>query len=239
MRLFAVLISLISCASFCMAQNSFRIFDAQLNNVTNGILIVTDTNSSMMQVNLTVENIDSVSHSVTAGRLVLTQPATASNAFTWGLINYPPSADSSMNPVAMQIGNVQSFEGYYFPNGNTGTATINYCFWETTDQNNYSCVTVTYNNLISVGIPHSDVGTLSAAPNPASEGIGFGWSHINVTTINVYSAQGILLHTISPNTEEATIDLTLWPEGLYFYQMISDSGFIENGSFLHVGSANR
>lgn len=234
MRFYSTVVILLAFNLAISAQGSFRIYDAQMNDITNGILIVSDTNSSMMQVNLTVENVDSLSHVVTAGRLVLTQPATASNAFTWGLINYPPSADSSVNPVAMPIGNMQSFEGYYFPNGNNGSATINYCFWETTDQSNYSCVTVTFNNVISTGIPETEEGEISIFPNPASEGIGFGWSHITVTAINVYSAQGVLVCTLDPAVNGTEIDLTNWPEGLYFYQLVSDSDYVSGGSFLHM-----
>lgn len=218
------------------AQNSFRIFDPQMVDVTNGILIISDTNATMMQLDVTVENVDSVVHNVIAGRLVIIQPATASNAFTWGLINYPPSADSSAIAVNMPSTNIQPFQGYYFPNGNNGTATINYCFWETTDQNNYSCVTVTYNNFISVGISPETKAPISIGPNPAGYTISFGWSHITVSAINIYSSQGVLVHVIHPEMEKAEVDLTNWPEGLFFFQMVEDSGAISNGSFLHLQS---
>ena len=205
-------------------------------DVTNGIVIVSDTNATMMQVDVTVENVDTVAYNVIAGRLVIIQPATASNAFTWGLINYPPSADSSAIAVNMPVGNVQPFEGYYFPNGNNGTATINYCFWETTDQNNNSCVTVTYDNFLSVGISPETKAPVSIGPNPASYTIGFGWSNITVSAINIYSSQGVLVHVIHPETEEAEVDLTNWPKGIFFYQMVEDSGATSNGSFLHLQS---
>ena len=216
------------------AQNSFRIFDPQMVDVTNGMMIISDTNATMMQLDVTVENVDTVAYNVIAGRLVIIQPATASNAFTWGLINYPPSADSSAIAVNMPVGNVQPFEGYYFPNGNNSTATINYCFWETTDQNNNSCVTVTYNNFLSVGISPETKAPVSIGPNPAGYTIGFGWSNITVSVINIYSSQGVLVHVIHPEMEAAEVDLTNWPEGLFFYQMVEDSGATSNGSFLHL-----
>lgn len=218
------------------AQNSFRIFDAQMNDVTNGVLFLADTNSAMIQVNLSVENIDSVAHVVTAGRLVISQPAGAENAFSWNLINYLPTIDSSMVPASMPPSASEPFEAYYFPNSSPGLATINYCFWETTYQSNYSCVTVTYENQTPAGMQYPAPSHISFGPNPASNMIGFGWSHSDVAEIRIYSAQGVLVHTIQTETNTAEIDLTLWQEGLYFYQFTNDNEVLFNGTFLHVQS---
>ncbi len=223
------------------AQGTFRIFDAQMNDVTSGVIYLVDTNSAQMQVSLTVENTDSVPHNVTAGRLVISQPSGASNAFIWGMTQYPPSVDSSgiaeyMNPTA-----TAAFEGYYFPNNNGGIATINYCFWETTDMNNNSCVTVTYDNYFPAGVGaplESGAPIVTYGPNPASTFLGIGWSHGTFDRIELYGCDGSLVSVAKSETGfySYEFDLTEIATGIYFIRCSNSTDpFSINFTFVHAG----
>jgi hypothetical protein len=225
--------------AFCLittsgyAQGTFRIFDDQMNDVTTGVVFVLDTNASQMQLTLTVENIDTVTHNVTAGRLVISQPATASNAFIWGPIQYTPNIDSSVASTFINSGNTETFEGLYFPNNNGGTATINYCFWERTDMNNNSCVTVTYDHYFPAGTTGPiNSPAIVVGPNPAADFIGFGWSD-PMQSITIYSSTGTLVASRDLTTDKAEFDLTDWDSGLYFYLVTGVNGFVISGTFVH------
>ncbi len=216
------------------AQSSFRIFDSQMNDVTNGVIYLSDTNSSQMQVSLTVENIDSVSRNTTAGRLIISQPAGSNEAFIWGMTQYVPNTDSSVTPEIIAPAGTVAFEGYYFPNGG-GVGTINYCFWERTDMNNNSCVTVTFENHFPAGY-EAPIGTrsISIAPNPAVDEIGVGWSGLIYTTVNLYSSDGKLVESRDVRGQsECGFNLTGLPGGIYMISCVDDEGRVSNSRFVH------
>jgi hypothetical protein len=217
------------------AQSSFRIFDSQMNDVTGGVLYLADTNSGMIQLNLTVENIDTVSRNTTAGRLIISQPPGSTDAFIWGMIQYLPNTDSSQAPEIIAPAGTAPFEAYYFSNNNAGTATVNYCFWERTNMNNTSCVTVTFENHTPAGVPTPLAPPqLSYYPNPAPHEIGVGWTGWEYTTVNLYSATGALIETkdVRGQTECAFI-VTGLPSGLYVISCIDDFGRVTNSRFVH------
>lgn len=229
-----ILFLCLSVSSF--AQGTFRILDSQLNDVTTGTVFVTDTNSATMQVVFTVENTDSISHDVTAGRFVITQPAGADNAFTWAGICYPPTADTSAIPETITPSGSSIFNGYYFPNGMAGTATINYCFWETTDMNIISCVTVNYENvLVSVSEMHPGAPVITSQPNPAPEKVGVSWTDFAVNHIELYSPDGRILESIivEPGTSDCVIDLQMLPPGMYCIALFGDNGLVYNARIVH------
>jgi hypothetical protein len=233
-----ICLSVFACSAL-PAQGTFRIYDTLMNDLTNGVLYLVDTNATVVQLNLIVENTDSVAHNVTAGRLVLTQPATASNAFTWGVINYPPSADSSAIAQPMNAGMLDSsFQAYYFPNNNGGLATINYCFWETTDMNNYSCVTVTFDNYFptdAAAPTESGQPVISYGPNPASHGIGISWADVEIDRVDLYSSDGKLISSSTIETGLTTeFELTNMAEGIYYIHCSNVTGFTFSFTFIHT-----
>lgn len=215
------------------AQSSFRIYDAQMNDVSSGFVFVTDTNASQMQINLIVENADSITHTVTAGRTLVPPTVSASNAFIWNQLQYAPGADTSV-PEVMNSGTTLPFVGYYFPNNVFGMVMIEYCFWETTDMNNKSCVTVSYDHYITgTGAPINPP-SITAGPNPAQEFIGFGWSHGTMSVINIYSSTGQLVATRNLEENSSTeFEISDWTSGIYFYQITDSDGFTMTGTFVH------
>lgn len=229
-----VLIATLFCASL-HGQGTFRIFDSQMNDVTSGVLYIADTNATQILCDLNVENIDSVTHNVTAGRLVITSPATASNAFIWGMNQYPPSADSSVVSEIMQPAGTQTFQGLYFPNNNGGISTINYCFWERTDMNNNSCVTVTFENHFPAGVTASlGPPAVSFVPNPAPAEIGVGWTGWAFITVNLYASDGKLMESRDVRGQyECGFDLCALPSGIYMISCVDDYGRVYNSRFVH------
>jgi hypothetical protein len=217
------------------AQSSFRIFDTLGNDVTGGVIYVADTNASVIQVNLTVENVDSVTRNTTAGRLVISAPVTSQEAFIWDLTQYLPGTDSSVVNEFIPSGDSLPFEGYYFPNGNYGIATINYCFWERTDMNNNSCVAVTFDNYFSAGVSIPvTIPDVTMQPNPAPVEIGIGWSGWNYSTVNLYSSRGELIASHDVRGQyECTFDLRDLPSGIYMISCVEDNGRVFNSRFVH------
>lgn len=216
------------------AQGTFRIYDSSMNDVTSSYVFVLDTNSGMMSVTLSVQNTDSVPHDVTAGRVVIAQPASASNAFTWGMYQYTPANDTSVIPIAIAATAMDTFVGYYFTDSLGGVATIDYCFWETTNPGNSSCVTLYYENHIHAGIQSRDIPAVLAGPNPAPEFIGFSWSHLTMTTIEIYSSTGELLAIRHLDQgESAEFEITNWAPGLYLYNIYGTEGVSMTGTFVH------
>jgi hypothetical protein len=233
MKKLSVLVVLL--AGALHAQSSFRIFDDQMNDVTSGVIYIADTNAAQILCNLTVENIDSVSYDVTAGRLVLTAPVTSSNAMIWGMTQYPPNADSSVTSEIIAPAGTQMFQGLYFPNNNGGIATINYCFWNRYDMNNYSCVTVTYDNHFPAGMTTPLAPpAVSFTPNPAPTEIGVGWYGWVYTTVNLYSSNGELVETRDVRGQyECGFDLRNLPSGIYMISCVDDYGRVYNSRFVH------
>ncbi len=217
------------------AQSSFRIYDDQLIDVTSGVIYIADTNATQMLCDLTVENVDSVSRDVVAGRLVLTAPVTSSNAMIWGATQYPPNADSSVVSEIIAPAGMQTFQGLYFPNNNGGIATINYCFWDRLDMNNYSCVTATFDNFFPAGMnPPLAPPQFWYYPNPAPFTIGVGWSGWEYTTVNLYSSDGKLLETRDVRGKnECAFVLTDMPNGIFMISCVDDDGRVSNSRFVH------
>jgi hypothetical protein len=234
MKKLALIASLV--CSTLGAQSSFRIFDDQMNDVTSGVMYIADTNAAQILCNLTVENIDSVSRNVTAGRLVLTSPVTASNAMIWGATQYPPNADSSTVSEIMAPGGMQSFQGLYFPNGNGGLATINYCFWDRYDMNNNACVTVTFDNFFSSGgtpIAPSRPA-ITYGPNPAPYVIGVGWYNYFYESVNLYSSNGTLIDSRDVRGEASCeFEISHLPPGIYMINCVGVNEETYNARFIH------
>lgn len=210
-----------------------------MNDVTSGVIYLADTNSAQMQVSLTVENIDSVPHNVTAGRLVISAPPASSNAFAWGQIQYVPTIDSSAVPETIVPSGSVAFEGFYFPNNTGGPASINYCFWETTDMDNNSCVTVTYDNFFPAGTSgplESGPPVVSYWPNPAQSYLGIGWSHGVMNRIDMYSSDGRLVNSATSTAGFSGYewDLTAMPEGIYYIHCNDAEGFVVTFTFVHT-----
>jgi hypothetical protein len=212
------------------AQGSFRIFDLQNNDVTGGVFSVSNSVQSTFQVQFNVENIDSTAYDVTAGRLVVSAPVTSANAITWGLINYAPSADSSAIPVNLVSQQTGAFVGDYFPNGNVGTATINYCFWNTYDQSNNSCVTVSY------------IATPNGVNDPANESsclfsnlianenpLLLNWDQLPGETmwVSLISVSGARTdYQFNTSAKQVQISSAGMAAGVYLLEIKTDAGFL-------------
>lgn len=217
------------------AQSTFRIYDTMMNDVTSGNVFLLDTNSSMMSVTLWVQNTDSITHNVQAARIIISQPPAASNAFIWGMYQYAPNVDTSAMPVTIAPAAMDTFVGYYFPDTLNGVATINYCFWETTNPNNSSCVTVYYENHMHVGIRPTDASTFSLVPNPAGEFMDVTWADFNCEVIQVFASDGRLVQSnpVSPAQNNFRIQLQSLPPGIYMVQLIGRGGEVWTQSLVH------
>lgn len=212
------------------AQNSFAIFDTLNNNVTNGIWALTDT-AQTMSVRLKVQNVDVQSYTVTAGRLVISVPATTTNWFTWNEVCYAPIVDTSVVDPLMAPQDTSIFVGEYFSNGMPGTATINYCFWDRYNMTNNSCVTLTYNRLATeVANTNADF-KFGVFPNPVSvnENLQLSWNAVpgEVLSVKLISVDGkINSFSFPANQNLVQIPLHDFASGLYVLQIETENGML-------------
>lgn len=232
----SILFSLLVLCSTAHAQSTFRIYDEQMNDVTGSVIYYTDSAASAMQAPLTVENTDMISHQVIAARIVISQPATAENAISWGMMMYVPTVDTAAIPETIASGDSAAFAGDYFPNGTYDTARIMYCFWDQNNPSNYSCVTVQFDNRLAngMGTPAESKSPVWYGPNPAPVHIGVGWYNQEYSVVNLYSSDGKLIDSRDVRGKsECAFDLTRLPNGIYMISCVGDDGKMYNSRFVH------
>ena len=231
-----LLLSGLFCATL-HAQSTFVVYDTAMNNVTGSTLYLVDTNATGMDALLTVENIDVVTHDVTAGRVVISTPPGTLSSIAWGTIGYVPSVDSTIYAETIAPGGMSPlFAGSYYPDTATGQATINYCFWERGNMSNTSCVTIVYDNQRLTGVDDLPFAsrTMALQPNPAVNTINVGWTFPEVTTINLYAADGSLVESRSNNGAFAcSFDVATLPAGMYMISCVCADGYAFNSRFVH------
>jgi hypothetical protein len=210
------------------AQNSFRIFDAQNNDVTSQIVNIYDTSLTNIHTVFTVENIDVVPFDVTAGRIEIVIPPGTANAFSWALINYAPMTDTSAiadNLIPQETGNLVLD---YFPNGNSATATINHCVWNRYDITNSSCMTVNYfPGTIGVS-ENSTTYNANVYPNPIQSGssIQLQWDQVpgDFVTVRLIDLYGKVIEyrcsAVNGKFEVPTTDLAA---GVYMLELSTEN----------------
>jgi hypothetical protein len=214
------------------AQGAFRIFDQLHNDVTGGIFTVNDTSLQMVETSFMIENADSVnSFTVTAGRMVISAPASSSNAITWNSISYPPNVDSSSVDPLMAPFDSLPLVADYFPNGNPGMATINYCAWDRFDMNNNSCVTVSFNIASALGTAAQAEPQLLAGPSPVMAGnpLLLQWDRLPGTwlTISLVAVSGERISfrvPVSAQSFELSTDDLL--PGVYITEIATENGLL-------------
>lgn len=212
------------------AQNSFAIFDTLNNNVANGTWAMTDT-AQTISPRLKVQNVDVQTLTVTAGRIVISVPPTTANWFSWDETCYAPTVDTSVVDPVMAPQDTAIFIGNYFANSMTGTAAINYCFWDRYNPANSACVSLTYNRLasgISDANQHFQFGVF---PNPVSvnENLQLSWNAVpgEMLSVKLISADGKVNAFSFPSSQNlAQISLHNFASGLYVLQIETENGLL-------------
>lgn len=212
--------------SLSASAQSFFLYDTAGTVITGDTMYVNGVNATQLEADIDVENASASQKNVRAGKTELSVVAGSSNAFTWGLISYPPNADSSLS-YAMVIGGIEPFQGLYFPNNMAGTSWIRYCFWDAQNVNDKSCVTVSYNNVLAGIHDPQTMPPLFLAPNPATDQlhISFDWPESSTRVEAVlYDAFGRPVKALQSENHllEGNFVLNDLTEGLYFCRLYAD-----------------
>jgi hypothetical protein len=221
---FLFVLATVSASSF--GQNGLRIYDAQMNDVTGGTVLLSDTNASGIAALFTVMNTDTATYTVKAHRVV-SAPAGSYNEMIWGTFGYPPYVDTTVAAITLGTGAQETFQGNYFPMNNIGTATISYCFWDTNDPSVISCVTVVFENHAPVGIGEPlEQSEVAVGPNPTGSMLWIRWNNNSFCQASIYSADGKLIQTnaIAANAPGCELNFEGLPSGIYIVQLSDENG---------------
>ncbi len=100
----------------------------------------------LMKSTLKVENTSSTDTvRLALYRKIISEVSGSENYFCFGLLCYPPSVDTtSLITDILPNGIDSSFFADYKPKGNAGTTTIEYCFYDTSNVQEQTCVTINF-----------------------------------------------------------------------------------------------
>ncbi|MCF8301851.1 MAG: T9SS type A sorting domain-containing protein [Bacteroidales bacterium] len=151
------------------------------------------------------------------------------NTFCWGESCFPPSTFVSPNPITIDPGETEdSFHGEYYPQGNDGTSSMMYVFFDSNNPDDSVSVYVDYTSGY-VGVeeePEAIKPEINAYPNPAGDYTNIDYTlppdHQGQARIAVRNVLGAMVKSV-PVTKDAAkvrINVNDLKEGVYFYTLV-------------------
>ena len=181
---------------------------------------------------LTIKNVSNKNHDVVCEKNVLILAPGTDDHFCWGGTCYGSSTIVSTATTFIQSGEADDieFDGVFDAYCNDGYGVVEYCFYPDGDPADRSCITITYNNDVVVGVSTDkmlDLNISNFYPNPAKE----------LTYVNYYlnSNSEMVIMDILGNkvkniyfTEKGiqSINISNLSKGLYFGNLISNNEII-------------
>lgn len=160
----------------------------------------------------------------------------SSNLFCWGSC-YSPTVDTSLSTVTLEPGVVNSeFAGDYYHEGNTGTTSVSYYFYE--DRNTENEIGVEIHYVVEVdGIHEQDmINALSTYPNPADNQLNleFRLTQFNDAYITVNNMVGatIMNKQITEMENQISLNTSRFVNGIYFYTIMVDGAPVATEKFI-------
>lgn len=208
-------------ASGTMAQNTSIFESGQAVNLSGTVfnydLTAAATNEHM--VDFIVNNLSQTGEPWIITRRILTQPATWSNYFCWGVTGqigncYPTSTNEFFDSDAFTIpAGGSGVLSTYVTSTESGTST--YRYYVSTDGTNFiDSVDILVSS--SVGIEEITPSlTVNVAPNPASDYVKVTAQGVNQASIRIIDVLGNVIMTSTIN-ESKTIDVSEFRNGIYF-----------------------
>lgn len=192
---------------------------------------ITGTVDDEIQVTIEVMNNGSSAMDMKVKRFVLSEVSGSDNNFCWGTTCYDPTRTIS-DSINVNSGNLEtSFRGDYRANGNPGTSTIRYCFYNSSNMADSACTTINYNAFpVSTKLvtKKENKNTLVGAyPNPAASVATIEYS----TVKSAKSAKIVLSNAIGSTIKEVNITepngviilpVSQLESGFYFYSLVVD-----------------
>jgi len=223
---FSILLGLAT-VSLAHSQN-LEIIKPGGNHVLNDSTIVAHGIAGINEFNqvLYVINSSGVPLTVNLQRQIVDTVTGSQNAICWDGICYGPSVNISSFPENIAPGDTEKagneFNGDYLPNGNAGTTTIHYIFFDVNNPTYTAAITVKY-DATPTGISSITDGRINFSapyPNPANSTVSFSYSLSNgvqSANLKLFNLLGDCVQTLSLNglKNKATMDVQSIPAGIY------------------------
>jgi hypothetical protein len=220
----------ISTTFFAVAQNSFN-----LDNVT--YHASAPATQELIEATLEIINVSNEAKNVHVMRTPISLVSGSLNNFCWGTNCYDPSVSVSTSPELINsTGLNESFKGDYYPEGNIGTSTIKYCFYNAADINDSICVTIRYsaldpNSAIKIAKTEDKSYMNNAYPNPANNmatieyGVQKNAKEVKLVISNMI---GSIVKEFNINNNKGLIVLPVsqMDNGFYFYSLQVDGNTV-------------
>lgn len=197
--------------------------------------------TTLMQSVGTIENTNGTSAiAVRAERITIDTVPGTQNYFCWEQCYEPPT---SVSPTTISLDPGQRMETFYAdykPNGIAGVSTLQYCFYDDTNQMDSVCAIVRF-TASPVGVQDVFMGNQSGIsesyPNPAKTvaninyALKSGW---NKAGIEVFSMLGAKVKRVALKEDQGTLKLDVvdLPSGMYFYTLNVDGNDISTKKML-------
>ena len=183
-----------------------------------------------LQVEWGVVNTTASAVSVKARRNVTQEVAGSTNYFCWGVC-YDENVDISSIPQTIQPADTNfTFYAHYLPHGNSGSTTIDYVFYLTSNSSDLSSNSVQYQVVSGSGSGVSElfnVPTLQLNSNPLS-GVGSIQYQLNDAQgkMEIYNLMGqsVGQFNLSSNLGFVIIDSNDFASGQYVVSIINSNG---------------
>lgn len=156
--------------------------------------------------------------------------------FCWDVC-YEPPVNGTQTALTINSGAVNNdFRGYSIAQvGTAGSAIVKYCFFNSTNQADSACYTVTY-VVDATSVNEATALKFTAPyPNPANDNINFNYTLPNASraTVKIYNMLGALVKTanITDNTGKLTINTADLRPGIYLYDLQVSGKSMKTGKF--------
>ncbi len=171
---------------------------------------VKNTGSTALSVKCVRENIEIVPNTT--------------NSFCWGLC-YPPTTDTSAVAVSIDAGGIyDEFSGDYYPDGNEGSSTIKYTYYDENNPSDKISVVVVYSTTVGIDDP-TDYKLSAAYPNPANSFVKFDYDFNEMpenSKVMIFDLLGSTVKEINVNNRYGSLKVNTsdLKDGIYFYSLV-------------------
>ena len=210
---------------FVLAQMSFVV--AQSLIVTGETMFVGDPNMQI-EHHLDVKNISGDSITIKCQKTNLNLPLGAESYYCFAgncyssttTISSPALLDSAQQ-FSYSNSDLEAHTGYYDAFGVSGIAKVKYCFYDIYNPTDETCVTITYETIITAIADHqSNVKLGDFYPNPATGVVNFTFNG-NSATLKLIDILGNKVKEILLNQQGIQeLDLSDMNKGIYFGNLI-------------------
>lgn len=158
------------------------------------------------------------------------------NYFCWGTC-YPNSVDTSLMTITLEPGETtDEFSCDYEPQGNEGTTTVSYYFYDERNPDNEIGITVKFVVESSAIEEQAFVSGLTAYPNPTSEqlNLSFKLKELDDAYVTVHNMLGAVVYQERLDNRDNLLQLNTsgFQNGVYFYTIHNNNRMVASEKFI-------